>query len=666
MRLETFKTDTRVNLFKRVDLSLDRTIRIYKLLDKLSCKLLDQLKAGNLKEFSDSSDRIRPMLSYISDNEIFLSRHINESDIDEKLEIELRSISQSLKKNLSLIDNARRTLSQVDFNPIFFLSEELTNTYIENHLPLAWEFEHDLVLIHNLENRLLIDLLIKRGQKRIFLLGGTIEVSNLQIESCDAIIMRIDDENILEELILDFPQRPPVRIVSLDCGNLPTESSKMNKIKNLLMKGRSRAWLRFNTINRGDAVKILDNLSNILVHRQTSEFHNKFKGLPAVIVCPGPSLQKNISDLKQLKGKALIICVLHALKAVRAEGIVPDMVIHVDPQNLKEQKLSKNKKDGNLFDHWINEIDLKDVPYFVTTSTGSPDNFDAPVDEVLWMSPGMEIGDHLPVDLHDYTRIGGSVSHSAFDLAIEFGCSKIALIGQDLALTDDGEVYSENAKIGKKISRRKALGEQFKVKGFYGKEVTTTSSFAYFAQFYRNFATQVKGLGVSVFNCTEGGMFIEGFKHTSLKDFYQNEVAQQSTDNQVQKIFSEVKRDIDKYKKDKEKLERYSKDNIRLGIEVDRLSKIVVEIANKQYYSDADLRRFDKVQNRVIKKLMKNYFYTLGLQKEIYILRAGIAADTSIEGQIGFHLDFLKSVGVFNNKFVKAFKTQLSLIKSNG
>ena len=34
----------------------------------------------------------------------------------------------------------------------------------------------------------------------------------------------------------------------------------MNEIKDLLAKGRSRAWLRFNTINRGDAVKILDNL----------------------------------------------------------------------------------------------------------------------------------------------------------------------------------------------------------------------------------------------------------------------------------------------------------------------------------------------------------------------------------------------------------------------
>ena len=37
------------------------------------------------------------------------------------------------------------------------------------------------------------------------------------------------------------------------------------------------------------------------------------------------------------------------------------------------------------------------------------------------MSPGMRIGAFLPLDLFDYTRVGGSVSHSAFDLAVEFG-----------------------------------------------------------------------------------------------------------------------------------------------------------------------------------------------------------------------------------------------------
>ena len=74
----------------------------------------------------------------------------------------------------------------------------------------------------------------------------------------------------------------------------------MEEIKDLLGKGRMRAWLRFNTINRGDAVKILDNLSNILNHRQTT-IHEKLK-VNCCYVCPGPSLSKT-SIIKELKGK---------------------------------------------------------------------------------------------------------------------------------------------------------------------------------------------------------------------------------------------------------------------------------------------------------------------------------------------------------------------------
>ena len=95
-------------------------------------------------------------------------------------------------------------------------------------------------------------------------------------------------------------------------------------------------------------------------------------------------------------------------------------------------------------------------------------------------------------------------------------------------------------------------------------------------------------------------------------------------------------------------------------------SKVAIDIAKRNYHTEEDLRKFDLVQNKTIKKLTKNYFYTLGLQKQIYILKAGVAADNSIRGQLGFHFDFLKSVVNFNKKFIQAFTKQLSLISSNG
>ena len=80
-----------------------------------------------------------------------------------------------------------------------------------------------------------------------------------------------------------------------------------------------------------------------------------FSGQSAIIVCPGPSLQKNISVLKKVKGRALIICVLHALKALKENGITPDIVIHTDPQNLKVLKTGDEDNDPTLWEKWVRD-----------------------------------------------------------------------------------------------------------------------------------------------------------------------------------------------------------------------------------------------------------------------------------------------------------------------
>ena len=49
-----------------------------------------------------------------------------------------------------------------------------------------------------------------------------------------------------------------------------------------------------------------------------------------IVVAAGPSLNKNIKELKKAKGKALIIIVDTAIKPLLNAGIVPDMFFIVD------------------------------------------------------------------------------------------------------------------------------------------------------------------------------------------------------------------------------------------------------------------------------------------------------------------------------------------------
>ena len=98
--------------------------------------------------------------------------------------------------------------------------------------------------------------------------------------------------------------------------------------------------------------------------------------------------------------------------------------------------------------------------------------------------------------------------------------------------------------------------------------------------------------------------------------------------------------------------------------EIDKLIKTLIPIAEKKFHGDADLRKFDKLQNKMIKKMGRNYFYSLGLQRDIHILQAGLKADPSIGGQLGYHLDFLRVAKDLNSRFNKNFTDQYNLLKS--
>ena len=98
-------------------------------------------------------------------------------------------------------------------------------------------------------------------------------------------------------------------------------------------------------------------------------------------------------------------------------------------------------------------------------------------------------------------------------------------MGQDLAFSSSGDLYANKAELDSSAKRVASLGEKFEVEGFYGEKVTTNASFSFFAQFYKHFAKQVtKETETKLFNCTEGGIFLEGFQHISLDNFIKNEV----------------------------------------------------------------------------------------------------------------------------------------------
>lgn len=649
-----------------------RSQRMYKALSRLSTEAVEALKIKNMRDFSILTDKMRQLLSYISTNSITLSDHFKKRTLDQTLELdlekkELSEVVTNLRQNLEVIENARMAASAIPFKPLMYVSEEISYAYLDYVLPLAWDFDFDLVILINLTNPILLNHFVSRGQKRFLLTGDNMskDLLNENLKKDGLFFLYHEDISEIKQVVKTIDGRPPSKIISLDLGDEKIDKGTADQMKMEVELGRTALWHRFNTINRADARGILNNLYNLTAFAQASELHKKFIGCPAVIVSPGPSLQKNVLLLKKIKGRALIICVLHALVYLQKEGIHPDFVIHVDPVDLKTLNDKKGEVKKSLWEKWILENDLSKVNCFITGAYANPSMFSLPTKNTIWMNPGLPIGDYIPLGIEDYKRVGGSVAHSAFDIAVNFGCSSIALIGQDLAYGEKGLAYAPgglNRKKGDKYME--THGRDIEVTGFHGKPVTTNEIFLSWSEFFSSFAEKLQSSNLRLFNCTEGGMYIEGFRHCKLQSFLEKECTALIGDK-VDKLLSASSNGEFRGKERLEKVVKFVGKNLRLSQEIKSLLKKIKPILKKKAKTDLDLRRFDKLQNKVIKLMGNNYFYSLILQTNIHLLQSGLKADNSVEGQLGFHQDFLEVVESVNFGFGETLFDQKKIFQKN-
>ena len=106
-----------------------------------------------------------------------------------------------------------------------------------------------------------------------------------------------------------------------------------NKHKNEINAATTKKFGKLWSNNCKKNAKYINQLEFINIYK------NKFKDIPFVIVAAGPTLQKNLINLKKLydskktKNKeVIIVCVETALKILLKNKINPDFIILTDPQ----------------------------------------------------------------------------------------------------------------------------------------------------------------------------------------------------------------------------------------------------------------------------------------------------------------------------------------------
>ncbi|HPJ27246.1 MAG TPA: DUF115 domain-containing protein, partial [Synergistaceae bacterium] len=243
------------------------------------------------------------------------------------------------------------------------------------------------------------------------------------------------------------------------------------------------------------------NTRRILESPSMEDLKKIFGGRSFVCVATGPSLEKNVDLLKGLENKCIITACDTALLPLLKRGIRPHVVTTIE-------------RPYNMYRIWVQKV-LREFPEECSHILLISQSVSYPMTAGRWPGPHMVIGkQEVPVD-NWYTGSilgknllysGLSVAHMNLTFAFAMGASSVALLGQDLAYTPEGESHIAQA-VTKAIEAKEKARRKFSVPAALGGTVETQEIWLVFLQIFERLleATQKE-----VYDCTEGGALIRG------------------------------------------------------------------------------------------------------------------------------------------------------------
>ncbi|EOY5854306.1 motility associated factor glycosyltransferase family protein [Campylobacter coli] len=243
------------------------------------------------------------------------------------------------------------------------------------------------------------------------------------------------------------------------------------------------------------------NLPQMITHPSYKELLSKRKGVSdtAIIVSTGPSLTKQLPLLKKYANKATIFCADSSYPILAKHGIKPDYVC----------MLERTEITAEFFNHDFGEFD-KDI-VFICAGVVHPKAIEYLKGRNLVITQKVLAFPYY-INLKDfsYAAVGLSVAHTLSYLATYLSHKNIIFIGQDLAYAENGNSHPDdyqNSATYESQAYEHILTEAY---GGNGK-VETHSIWLLFKNWFENeMIPNTRKMGITTYNCTEGGARIEG------------------------------------------------------------------------------------------------------------------------------------------------------------
>ena len=228
---------------------------------------------------------------------------------------------------------------------------------------------------------------------------------------------------------------------------------------------------------------------------------NKFKNIPLYLIAAGPSLDKNIHELRKIKNDRLILSVGRAVRSLLAADIMPDYIVITDPSDY-------------LYTMQLKGLDI-DVPIIALSTCDKNVMQNYKGFRYIALQEGYPLAEEYARKMNFSTvRTGGSVATTGLDIAIKMGCNPIVFVGQDLAFTAN-QTHSKNT-FSKNIIETKSLRD---VEDIVGNIIQTSKNLYIYLRWIQNRVAEEKN--IRFIDATEGGAKILGTEVMDLKDTFE-------------------------------------------------------------------------------------------------------------------------------------------------
>ena len=390
-----------------------------------------------------------------------------------------------------------------------FLDAEFCDLFIDHTIPKSWSFKTDVLVIHAPLSSTIFNVAKERGQKNIVVFDPNKTLKRAEIDSAlDAGIMLCYTPRDIE-ITFAMLQSPANQVITISCD---PEPSYANNIKPLITeainsgkKNRVENTLTATKFGRSWSKNVIDNLRHTA---QCPNFHQMdISGVDnAVIVASGPSLTKNIDYLSEIQDSVFIVSALRSLPLLHNANIKPDLVIQLDAE------------DDEVAEKLVANLNF-DIPNFLLELTVNQKFFQARAEQKICSLSRLFFDVHEKLGSKPTPFDSPSVSVYALYLCNFLKFKNICFVGQDLAA--DGDKQYADGATGLLPAHAKLSMFDIEVPGFFGDTVLTRS--AYYHQI-KKCSTIAKDLieqisDIKLVNATEGGAYIDGFQHMSLKSF---------------------------------------------------------------------------------------------------------------------------------------------------